>query len=252
MNNKLPAYIGKLRISFFLFDSFKKIVKSAGYKVNKQEVERLYQSDRLPKVSLNDELDMFYEKCLQNNTCSEFVYFFQTKMMTLDQQLLFAKEMRTRLTEQTQKNEENFQTRLAALSEKERKLTVDKHNRYALESMPYEPARFIESQSRRINYRTRRISIIDDRARIDQNYYENKHRIEEEIEFTSKLVDKLEYNLFHGFRATVELDFERGKPSPDNIDASINLVTSKVVQISPSFDKWFNEMIASIIEDVNG
>ena len=253
LKNKFPPRIEKLRISFFLFDSFKTIVRSAGYKINKQEVERLYRSERLPKVSLNDQFDMFYEKCLQNNIGSEFVYFFQTKMMTLDQQLLFAKEMRTRLAEQTQKNEEilfDFQTRLATLSEKEKNFILDKHKRYSLESMPGRLTQIISSQSRRLD--KRRISFLNDRARIHQNYYVNKDQIDKEIEFTSKLIDKLEYNLFNGFRATVEFDLKRGKPSKENISASINLVTSKLNKISPYFDKWFNEMIASIIEDVNG
>ena len=239
MNNKLPAYIGKLRISFFLFDSFKKIVKSAGYKVNKQEVERLYQSDRLPKVSLNDELDMFYEKCLQNNTCSEFVYFFQTKMMTLDRQSLIKEQlaqMRRQFAEQTKKNWIDFQTKLA-----ERNCTFQ----YSLETRLGDSTEFITSELQRLNhYHTHR-------ARMRHNYNETQHRIDTVLKFTLKKTDELEYNLFNGFRATVEFDFERGKPSQENIAKSINLLNSKVIQISSSFDKWFHEMMTSMVKDVN-
>ena len=51
-------------------------------RIDKEEVKRLYQQRETHKISLNDQLDIFYKKCKSNQFLKhEVTYFFHTEYL---------------------------------------------------------------------------------------------------------------------------------------------------------------------------
>ena len=74
----------------------------------------------------------------------------------------------------------------------------------------------------------------------------------DDSKMSSYLPNILEYNLFHGFRATWEFDLQQGKPNEDKITQIKNLNTSKLRYAeSPEYEGWLEKMRKSLTQDLN-
>ena len=55
-------------------------------RIDKEEVKRLYKRRETHKISLNDQLEDFYTKCIENRFRKhEVVYFFHTEYLSIDE-----------------------------------------------------------------------------------------------------------------------------------------------------------------------
>lgn len=213
-----------LRISFLEFRPSRKIMVSAQNQISKSEVKRLYHQKRYIKISFNDQLDSFYEKCLLKEVGTGMVHFFHTEKLKSDQSSSFADEFF--------KNEKERYRKRAEISKRKFHNGLKKIKQY--EGDP-DNVRILEQQYEFV-----------------QQHLNNLNLIHKEVIRTSKLPDFLGYNLFHGFRATIEFDIRQGKPSVEKIMETLKLMKLKTAY--PKFlgsDSWQNEIRNSIRNDFN-
>ena len=108
--------VSMFRISFFEFHPTHSTMVSAGNQISREEVDRLYSKKRFSQTSLQYDLDVFYEKCLMNSVGTEIVYFFQAKLLTMDQHLNFRNDFieneRKRYPKRVRKNKKKPRKRL--------------------------------------------------------------------------------------------------------------------------------------------
>ena len=207
------------RISFFEFYPTHSTLVSAGNQISREEVDRLYNKKRFPQNSLQYELDLFYEKCLMNSVGTDIAYFFQTKLLTVDQYLSFkenfTKNERRRYPERLRKNKKQLRKRL--MINLPIPVNAELHQKLYFDS-----------------------------------YHDANDQIDEDFKLSSDLAEILKYNMFNGFRATWEFDLEHGKPIEEKIAETIKLNTWKLRYAeSPDWDGWVQDMQKSLIKDLN-
>ena len=220
-----------LRISFFEFHPSYNIMVSAGNQISREEVKRLYEGKRPPQTtSLQNQLDLFYENCFMNNAKTEIMHFFQAKLLTLDQHLSFTerflKNEQKRFSNRTWKRKKKLRTRLMSFEEEFSDNLLDAEKCLPL-SAEIQREKYFDYQKAILN-------MFDD------------------SKMSSYLPNILEYNLFHGFRATWEFDLQQGKPNEDKITQIKNLNTSKLRYAeSPEYEGWLEKMRKSLTQDLN-
>ena len=101
------------RISFFEFHPSHSTLVSGSNQISREEVGRLHNKESFPcQTSLQYELDLFYEKCLTNSVGTEIKYFFQTKLLTVDQYFTFreqfSKTEQSRYSKRLRKNKKKL------------------------------------------------------------------------------------------------------------------------------------------------
>lgn len=191
---------------------------SAQNQISKSEVKRLYHQKRYIKISFNDHLDSFYQKCLMKEVGTGIVHFFQTEKLKSDQSSSFADQFFKNEKERYRKNaERKFQKELKKIKQQEGDL----------------------------------VRIKEQRNEFVQRHLNNLNLIQKEV-IKSKLPDFLGYNLFHGFRATIEFDIKQGKPCREKIIETLKLLKFKTTY--PKFlgsDSWQKQIRNSIRNDYN-
>ena len=215
-----------LRISLIEFRPSRKIMVSAQNQISKSEVKRLYHQKRYIKISFNDQLDSFYEKCLLEDVGTEIVHFFQTEKLKSEQSSSFADQFFKNEQERYRKRAENSKQKFHKELKKITEYDGDPDN----------------------------VSILEQRNEFLQRHLNNLNQIHKQVITTarSKLPAFLGYNLFHGFRATVEFDFQNGKPGQEKIKETLKSL--KVKTVYPKFlgsDSWQKQIRNSIINDYN-
>ena len=236
-----------LRISFFELKPCQSIIKSAENQINVEEVQRFYKGERFPEVSLNDELDSFYEKCLTNNVeldaTADVAQFFLAKMLTFDQQSILAKQFRnneeTRISYRARKYEKTLLNKLKEFSILEernniRELLVHVQDRSETVRRHYYDQ--ISNQRKRINL---------GRQKSKNNYIECIDRMNQDFKLKSKLPEVLDYNLFLGFRATCEFNLQKARPTRQRVARTLKKI------FSPSLIIDKEQIRQSIFEDFN-
>ena len=213
-----------LRISFFEFHPSYNIMVSAGNQISREEVDRLYEGKRPPlTTSLQNQMDLFYENCLMNNAKTEIMHFFQAKLLTPDQHSSvteqFFKNAQKRSMKLLWKNNKKLRTRMMSFEEKFSDILHD------AEKCQIQREKYFEYYQKAIFKRS------------DDN------------KMSSFLPNILEYNLFHGFRATWEFDLQQGKPNEDKIIQIKNM--NKNHRIYGKYDGWLEEIRKSITQDLN-
>ena len=215
-----------LRISFLEFRPSRKIMVSAKNQISKSEVKRLYHQKRYIKISFNDQLDSFYEKCLLEDVGTEIVHFFQTEKLKSDQSSSFADQFFKNEQERYRKRAENSKRKF------------------------HEGLKEIKQYEGDLDH----VSLLEQRNEFLQRNLNNLNQIHKQVITTtkSKLPAFLGYNLFHGFRATVEFDLQNGKPGREKIIETLKLM--KVKTVYPKFlgsDSWQKQIRNSITKDYN-
>ena len=79
----------KLRISIMELQAGRQTTPSSGLKLHVSEVDQYYLRRVNRRVSLNDQLDIFYENCLRDSVKNEIVYIFHTPLLTPDEFAIF-------------------------------------------------------------------------------------------------------------------------------------------------------------------
>ena len=165
------------------FGPSKSIVPSAGNKVSHEHVKRLYISTpdslenwrflndyRYPNTSLNNQLDLFYEKCCSNADCRECIGFFHTKLSIRQEHEIFCERFipveNHRLSKIEQKNKQEFRGKMNKRKSKSSK------EKFYQDSKP--------------------------------EYDRRQNEIDKRREIYTKIPEFLEYDLFHGYRHTFE------------------------------------------------
>ena len=167
--------IKTIRFSFMEFGPSKSIVVSAGNRINIGEVKRLYARKlnhsrliayyyRYPRISFNDQLDLFYEKCGANNDCRECIGFFHTKLTFREEQEKFC--------------EQYISTEETRLSKLKRKNKAD-----------VKTSQLMKDSKRK--------------------YDERQNEIDERQKIYTQIPEYLEFELFYGYRHTIEFDDSR-------------------------------------------
>ena len=182
--------IKTIRFSFTDFGPSNELIASAGNKVNNGEVRRLYalrnfgnENDRYPNISLNDQLDIFYEKCRINSDCRECVGFFHTQLMIRDEHELFCDQFirkeAERLSKLQRKNKEDLYKKKNTRTSKERKNEL--------------------IRNAKLDYDDRKLDIA-----LQQSL----------LPFKSEY---LEYELYYGYRHTIEFNERRSHWRTDEL-----------------------------------
>ena len=221
------------RISFFEWYPTHSTMVSAGNLISREEVERLYNKESLPRNSLQYELDLFYEKCLTNSVGTEIKYFFQTKMLNQDQYLTFKhyfiENERRRYPKLLRKNKKKLRNRLKQWEQQGYLIdTVFQTKMFCPSSAAMQKKMYFDS------------------------YYDAKDRIVEDFKLSPGLAEILEYSMFNGFRATWVFDLHQGKPDEEKIAQIIKENTWKLeYSASPNWDGWVENIRERLIKDVN-
>ena len=160
------------------FDPSNDLIHSAGNRVNVGEMKRLYYTrnfrnrneDRYPRISFNDQLDLFYEKSLSNTCCGGAIGFFHAELLT-------------------EEEDENFCE--SFLVKEEYRLSKEKR------------------RSKRDYFRKLNIHKTDDRRQnyireAKPEYVAEQQKIDREKDMAKKIPKFLEYGLFYGYRSTCE------------------------------------------------
>ena len=181
------------------FGPSKSIVVSAGNRINIGEVKRLYARKlnpsrlmferyaynyRYPRISFNDQLDLFYEKCGANNDCRECIGFFHTKLTLREEQEKFC--------------EKYISTEENRLSKLKRKWNSDK-----IHVKPAQKDKFMKDSKRKYDERQKNIIRKYILKKIKQNEIDERQKI------YTQIPEYLEFELFYGYRHTIEFDDSR-------------------------------------------
>ena len=78
-----------LRISIMEMRTGLNTKPSLGYKIHAADVDQFYKNDEDSKMSLNNQLDIFYENCLLSTVENEVVYIFHAPLLTTDDFFIF-------------------------------------------------------------------------------------------------------------------------------------------------------------------
>ena len=175
---------------------------------------------------------MFDEQCWS----TEIVYFFQAKLLTVDQFLSFKEDFieneGKRYSKSLRKNKKQLRKKLMLF---EQRLDDSIHATKTCQCCGYLPANAALQQELYF-----------------ESYQDEIQRINEDFKLTSELAEILEFNMNNGFRATWEFDLQQGKPNEEKIAQTINLNTWKLVYSeSPNWDDWEQDLRKSLIKDVN-
>ena len=175
--------IKSIQFSFMEFGPSNPIVGSAKNKISFEQVKRYYlprlfaneNINFYPNISFNDQLDIFYDKCQAKADCRECIGFFHTQLSVPEEHELFCKQFipaeNHRLSQLERKNKTEFS----------RKLLVRRSER--------SKEKFVQDW---------------------EPFYD---KMQKEIDKRKKLViympEFLEYEIFYGYRHTVEFDDDR-------------------------------------------
>ena len=172
-----------MRFSFMEFGPCNDLINSAGNRVNVGEVKRLYYTrnfrnrneNRYPKISFNDELDLFYEKCLLNVCCGGAVGFFHAQLLSEEDDESFCdrflKKEKHRLSKEERKSKNDYFRKMNSHK------TDDRRQSYIRMAKPAFDA--------------------------------EQQKIKKEKDIAKKLPKFLEYGLFYGYRSTCEFGEDR-------------------------------------------
>ena len=163
------------------------LIQSAQFHINEQETRRLYKAscdDRLkhrPWFSFNDQLDQFYEQCLQNKFGPWNIHYFLAKRSTEKEFIVFERKFRRKENLQFQKSfkkaKKNYQKKL------------DKFDKKVSEQTWSEP--ILKSKQNEFLNRTSK-----DLRRAEQ-------RLQKKKDYAAQFPEFLDHELFYGSRITM-------------------------------------------------
>ena len=174
------------------------MIKSANSHINERETRRLYQDpygDRWTHhrwSSFNDQLDQFYDQCLQNKFGPFNVHYFLAQRLTVKESTAFEKKFQyqedARYIKRHKKAEKHYQKKLHEFEKKARK---------------HKWTKAICEKRRKENAEITRAS-----------FKKTEYQIQQNKNHTSKYPEFLDHQLFHGSRITIDWNFtkeDRGK-----------------------------------------
>ena len=189
-----------LRISVMEMRIGRQTKPSKGDKIHSQDNDQFHKNENDSKMSFGNQLDIFYENCLQDSVENEVVYFFHAPLLTADDFLIF----------QTQYVELQY----GSLS------SSDRFNRRRYTHILAELA-----------------SIDDEEEKYDWNLKLEQSKIEFEDttekrkdEHNSKLIlsRRQDHRLYIGYRATIEFSFDNGKTKWSELPEIIKCMQDKL------------------------
>ena len=228
--------VNMFRISFFEFHPSHSTLVSTGNQISREEVGRLYNKESFPcQTSLQYELDLFYEKCLTNSVGTEIKYFFQTKLLTVDQYLTFreqfSKTEQSLYSKRLRKNKKKLSKRLMLFEQRFSDFLLDTKTCHCCGDLPANAG-------------------LQQKMYFD-NYDDANHQIAEDFKLSSDLVEILKHSMFNGFRATWEFNLQEGKPTEEKIDQVIKENTWQLIYSeSPHWDGWVEDICKRLIKDL--
>ena len=192
--------IKTLRLSVMEMRIGRETKPSKGDKIHSKDIDQFYRNENNSKMSFGNQLDIFYDNCLEDSVENEVVYFFHAPWLTTDDFCI-------------------FQTKYAVL-QYEKLSNMDRFNRRKYTHILAELA-----------------SIDDEEEKCDWNLKLEQSKIEFKDttdtmhnEHNSKLIlsRKKHHRLFIGYRATIEFSFDNGKTKWSELPGIINCMQKKL------------------------
>ena len=191
-----------LRISVMELRIARETKPSMGFKIGIEDVEKFYKNEDNTKMSLNNQLDLFYKKCLQDSVENEVVYVFHAPLLTPDDFSI-------------------FQRRFVEVQG----MSLQGMNRYY--------------QQKYLNTLAELATIDDDEEEI---FDWNRHLKESKILFENTITRQQDqhkwrliksktqdYRLFIGYRATIEFSFDNGRTKWSKLRRIIKYMQNKLL-----------------------
>ena len=161
-----------------------RMIRGADHYINEQLVIQLYQklADQKGWISFYDQLDEFYEACLNNKIENESVYYFYAPKMTVNECINFMKsyqsQKESRISRHYNYTRRKYQKELYGFNKMAQQKNWSEEELYKNRKNSYQE--FLSSNQ-------------EFNSQIDANR-----------KFTAQLLESLDHQLFHGSRMTIE------------------------------------------------
>ena len=189
----LSSLVERLSLHFLELRSTEPLIRSASHHINENEARRLYKAsfdDRLkyrPWFSINDQLDQFYEQCLQNKFRPWNVHYFLAQRLTEQESIVSKAEFK-----------------------RKKDLLFSKRYKKAKKKNEAKLRKFDEMASKRIwndQILRKKQQVVTQRA--IRGLSQSQHQLQQNKDNALQFPEFLDHQLFHGSRITISWNFPR-------------------------------------------